>query len=86
MTIAIRQLGVVDYVTTYEAMRLFTKERTASTLDEIWVLEHPPFLPWGSQVILPTCTLRMAPFPWFKLIAAVRLPIMALVSSSSIYC
>jgi lipoyl(octanoyl) transferase len=47
MTIAIRQLGVVDYVTTYEAMRLFTKERTASTLDEIWVLEHPPVFTLG---------------------------------------
>ena len=47
MTIAIRQLGVVDYVTTYEAMRSFTKERTASTSDEIWVLEHPPVFTLG---------------------------------------
>jgi lipoyl(octanoyl) transferase len=47
MIIAIRQLGVVDYVTTYEAMRLFTKERTASTPDEIWVLEHPPVFTLG---------------------------------------
>lgn len=47
MTIAIQQLGVVDYGTTYEAMRLFTKERTASTPDEIWVLEHPPVFTLG---------------------------------------
>jgi lipoyl(octanoyl) transferase len=47
MTVAIRQLGVVDYVTTYEAMRSFTKERTASTPDEIWVLEHPPVFTLG---------------------------------------
>lgn len=47
MTIAVKQLGVVDYVTTYEAMRLFTKERTASTPDEIWVLEHPPVFTLG---------------------------------------
>jgi len=47
MTIAIKQLGVVDYVTSYEAMRLFTKERTASTPDEIWVLEHPPVFTLG---------------------------------------
>jgi lipoyl(octanoyl) transferase len=47
MTIAIQQLGVVDYVATYEAMRLFTKERTASTPDEIWVLEHPPVFTLG---------------------------------------
>jgi lipoyl(octanoyl) transferase len=47
MTIAIKRLGVVDYVTTYEAMRLFTKERTAVTPDEIWILEHPPVFTLG---------------------------------------
>jgi lipoyl(octanoyl) transferase len=47
MTIAIQQLGVVDYVTTYEAMRLFTKERTVATPDEIWILEHPPVFTLG---------------------------------------
>ena len=47
MTITIQRLGVVDYVTTYDAMRAFTKERTSATPDEIWVLEHPPVFTLG---------------------------------------
>ena len=35
-------LGLVDYETTYDAMRRFTAERDATTPDELWVLEHPP--------------------------------------------
>src|SRR5262252_6477632 len=35
-------LGLVDYATTYDAMRRFTAERGATTPDELWVLEHPP--------------------------------------------
>lgn len=47
MTALVKYLGLADYATTYEAMRLFTKERTASTVDEIWVLEHPPVFTLG---------------------------------------
>jgi lipoyl(octanoyl) transferase len=38
----IRRLGLADYAATYDAMRRFTAERSASTADELWVLEHPP--------------------------------------------
>jgi lipoyl(octanoyl) transferase len=38
----VRSLGLADYVSTWEAMHRFTGERSASTPDELWVLEHPP--------------------------------------------
>ena len=47
MTVLVKHLGVVDYVSTYEAMRAFTKERNSTTPDEIWILEHPPVFTLG---------------------------------------
>jgi len=47
MPALVKHLGLADYASTYEAMRLFTKERTATTDDEIWVLEHPPVFTLG---------------------------------------
>jgi len=47
MTVLIKHLGLADYQSTYEAMRVFTKERTSDTPDEIWVLEHPPVFTLG---------------------------------------
>ena len=47
MTALVKHLGVVDYVSTYEAMRTFTKERNSTTPDEIWILEHPPVFTLG---------------------------------------
>jgi lipoyl(octanoyl) transferase len=47
MKVLIKHLGVADYAKTYEAMRVFTKERNVNTLDEIWVLEHPPVFTLG---------------------------------------
>ncbi|CAK0759479.1 lipoyl(octanoyl) transferase [Gammaproteobacteria bacterium] len=38
----VRRLGKCDYLPTWEAMRQFTAVRTSQTLDEIWLLEHPP--------------------------------------------
>ena len=35
-----RDLGVTDYAATYAAMQQFTKNRMATTLDEIWLTEH----------------------------------------------
>ncbi len=43
----VRRLGLVDYLPTLEAMRLFTHERDAGTPDEIWLLEHPPVFTQG---------------------------------------
>jgi len=36
----IRQLGQVSYEDTWHEMQSFTLERTDSTIDEIWLLEH----------------------------------------------
>ncbi|QWD28489.1 lipoyl(octanoyl) transferase LipB [Polynucleobacter paneuropaeus] len=43
----VKQLGLVDYVPTYEAMRKFTQQRNSDTPDEIWVLEHHPVFTLG---------------------------------------
>jgi lipoyl(octanoyl) transferase len=37
----IRQLGSQDYLTTWQKMKSFTDARNPSTLDEIWLLQHP---------------------------------------------
>ena len=47
MTALVKQLGLADYASTYEAMQVFTKARTDDTPDEIWVLEHPPVFTLG---------------------------------------
>ena len=47
MAALVKQLGLADYASTYEAMKLFTKGRTSETPDEIWVLEHPPVFTLG---------------------------------------
>lgn len=46
-SIKIRQLGTVDYLTTWQAMKEFTNERSAMTQDEIWLLQHPPIYTQG---------------------------------------
>ena len=38
----IRFLGMVDYESTWQAMKQFTEQRTPDTRDEIWLLQHPP--------------------------------------------
>lgn len=38
----VKRLGRVDYVPTWQAMREFTRARSESTPDELWLLEHPP--------------------------------------------
>ena len=47
MTILVKNLGLVEYAATYEAMRAFTQERNSQTPDEIWVLEHLPVFTLG---------------------------------------
>ena len=46
-SIKIKQLGIVDYVDTWQAMKNFTNERSAMTQDEIWLLQHPPIYTQG---------------------------------------
>lgn len=43
----IRQLGRVDYLSTYEAMQVFTASRSPATPDELWLCEHPPVFTQG---------------------------------------
>jgi len=43
----IRHLGLVDYDSTYAAMRAFTEARTVTTRDELWIVEHPPVFTLG---------------------------------------
>lgn len=38
--VIVRYLGKVGYLPTYQAMQQLTENRTADTIDEIWVLEH----------------------------------------------
>ena len=43
----IRALGLVDYESTWQAMRDFTAARQPATADEIWLLQHPPVFTQG---------------------------------------
>jgi lipoyl(octanoyl) transferase len=46
-TLIVKSLGQQDYRETWEAMRTFTDIRDADTLDEIWLVEHPPVYTLG---------------------------------------
>jgi len=43
----VRYLGQTAYLPVYEAMQRFTETRTATTPDELWVLEHFPVYTLG---------------------------------------
>jgi lipoyl(octanoyl) transferase len=43
----IKHLGLVDFASTYEAMRAHNRAMTVNTEDEIWLLEHPPVFTLG---------------------------------------
>lgn len=45
--LVIRQLGLVEYIPTWQAMQEFTAARDETTLDELWLLEHPPVYTQG---------------------------------------
>ncbi|NOT68457.1 MAG: lipoyl(octanoyl) transferase LipB [Methylophilaceae bacterium] len=45
--IRVRRLGLTDYETTWRAMQTFTATRNESTLDELWLTEHPPVYTLG---------------------------------------
>jgi lipoyl(octanoyl) transferase len=42
MQLHIKRLGLAEYQPTYAAMRQFTTSRQGNTLDELWLLQHPP--------------------------------------------
>ncbi len=43
----IKHLGLVDYQETWDAMKRFTLERSADSVDELWLLEHHPVFSQG---------------------------------------
>jgi lipoyl(octanoyl) transferase len=45
--VLIKPLGLADYEPVWRAMQAFTDQRDAHTLDEIWVVEHPPVYTLG---------------------------------------
>lgn len=45
--IIIRKLGRLSYEKSFQAMRAFTEARDESTVDEFWVLDHPPVFTQG---------------------------------------
>jgi len=47
MDTLIQQRGYETYDVTFAAMRAFTDARTASTPDELWLVEHPPVFTLG---------------------------------------
>jgi len=45
--LVLRELGLVDYSPTLDAMRRFTDGRAADSPDELWLLQHPPVFTQG---------------------------------------
>ena len=50
MSPIIRNQGLQDYRSIWQAMLQFTQTRTAHTRDEIWIVEHPPVYTFGLNV------------------------------------
>lgn len=47
MPLRLRRLGQIDYQAAWAAMRAFVAARTSDTIDELWLLEHPPVFTLG---------------------------------------
>ena len=47
MSPILRNLGLQTYQPVWEAMQVFTQQRTDSTPDELWIVEHPPVYTQG---------------------------------------
>lgn len=45
--LGIRDLGLQPYEPVLEAMRRFTEQRGPDSLDEVWLVEHPPVFTQG---------------------------------------
>jgi len=43
----LRDMGQVDYLDAWQAMKEFTARRDAATADELWLVEHPPVYTLG---------------------------------------
>ena len=47
--VIIRSLGTQDYHSCWQAMKDFTNQRDAGTVDEFWIVEHPPVFTQGQN-------------------------------------
>lgn len=47
MNIIVRNLGQQAYLVSWQAMQQLTDSRTIDTLDELWIVEHPPVYTLG---------------------------------------
>lgn len=43
----VKQIGMVNYLVAWQAMKDFTNTRTNHTRDEIWIVQHPPVYTLG---------------------------------------
>ena len=43
----VRQLGLADYEPVWHAMQIFTDQRDENTVDELWLVQHPPVYTQG---------------------------------------
>lgn len=46
-SVIVRELGILEYLPTWQRMQDFTNNRDESVRDEIWLLEHPPVFTQG---------------------------------------
>ncbi|MEX6665358.1 lipoyl(octanoyl) transferase LipB [Pseudomonas sp. W2-17] len=44
-----RELGLTDYEPTWQAMKRFTDGRDRETVDEVWLVQHPPVFTQGQS-------------------------------------
>jgi len=62
----VKSLGLAEYQATWDAMRSFTATRTASSRDEIWLVQHPPTYTLGLAG-KPEHLLRRSNIPVIKI-------------------
>lgn len=60
----VRECGVREYLATQFEMRTFTESRSENTIDQLWLLEHPPVYTQG--VSCDERTLRASTIPVVK--------------------
>jgi lipoyl(octanoyl) transferase len=46
-SLTVRDLGLQDYLPLWQQMQTFTQTRTATTPDQLWLVEHPPVFTLG---------------------------------------
>ena len=46
-SLIVRHLGIQEYVTAFDRMKKFNEQRSETTADEIWLLEHQPVFTQG---------------------------------------